>query len=139
MVDEPDAAVSVPIVQVVLPAPPVATRPAGRLSVKLKIWAPLPEGWVTVKIRLVLPPTVRSPLKALFTVGVAASTDTQAPEVGVVPLVALGVMAEVMLVVPVMLTLVLAFGVIAQEAMVGVADARTGTVTVQLVCAAPMV
>ena len=46
MVDEPDAAVSVPVtVQVVLPAPPVATRPAGRLSVKPNVWAPLPEGW----------------------------------------------------------------------------------------------
>ena len=47
-------------------------------------------------------------------------------------------MAEVMLLVPVMLTLVLAFGVAAQDAIVGVADARTGTVTVQLVCAAPI-
>ena len=74
--------------------------------------------------------------KALVKVGVTASTVTQAPEVGVVPLVALGVMAEVMLLVPVMLTLVLALGVIVQEAIVGVADARTGTVTVQVVCAA---
>ena len=46
----PAVAVTVPVVQVPVAAPPVATRPAGSVSVKLKVCVGLPVGWLTVKV-----------------------------------------------------------------------------------------
>ena len=131
----PAVAVTVPPVQVPVTAAPLATRPAGSVSVKVKVCVGLPVGWVTVKVRLVLPPTGRSVANTLSTVGTAAATVTQAPALGVTPLVALGVMAAVILVVVLMLLLllVLAFGANVQAPAVGVAELVTGTIIVQVV------
>ena len=91
----------------------------------------LPAGWLTVKVKLVVPPMVRSALKALLTVGVVAATVTQAPALGVTPLVALGVIEAVIFVVVPMLLFVLAFGANVQAPTVGVAEVVTGTMIVQ--------
>jgi hypothetical protein len=93
----------------------------------------LPGGWFTVKVKFVVPPMVRSAPNALLTVGLAAVTLTQAPALGVTPLVALGVMAAVILVAVLMLLLVFAFGAKVQAPVVGVAEVVTGTMMVQLV------
>ena len=138
MVLAPAVAVTVPPAQV----PPTfgtaaILRPDCSVSIKLTVWVGLPAGWVSVKVKVLVPPTaIVVGRKPLVSTGVAAVTVTQAPEAGAAPLVKLGVMAEVMLLVPVMLTLVLAAN--GQAPMVGVAETRTGTVTVQLVCAAPI-
>ena len=83
MLPLPAAAVTEPPVQVPVTAAPLATRPAGRVSVKLKVCVGLVAGWVTVKVRLTLPATVRLPLKALLTVGTACVTVS--PAVAVLP------------------------------------------------------
>ena len=133
MLPLPAAAVTAPPVQVPVTAAPLATRPAGSVSVKVNVCVGLPVGCVTVKVRFVLPPTVRSALKTLLTVGTAATTVTQAPALGVTPLVALGVMDAVMLVVVLMLLLVLAFGASVHAPTVGAATVVIGTMMVQIV------
>src|SRR5207253_1452156 len=55
------------------------TSPLGNVSVKLKVCVGLPAGWLTVKVIVWLPPTVRPPAKVLFSVGTAAATVMQAP------------------------------------------------------------
>ena len=100
---------------------------------KLKVWVGLLVGWVTVKVRLVLPPTMRSAANILLTVGTAAVTVTQAPALGVTPLVALGVITAVMFVVVLMLLFVLAFGASVQAPTDGAAAVVIGTMMVQVV------
>ena len=87
---------------------------------------------VSVKISVVVAPSliVAAP-KVLATL--ARTTDTQAPALGVTPLVALGVIAEVMLVVVLMLLLVLAFGARVQAPMVGATAVVMGTIIVHAV------
>ena len=70
----PAVAVTVPPLQVPVTAAPLATKPVGKASVKLKVCVGFVGGCVTVNIRLTLPPIVRSPLKALLIVGAAAVT-----------------------------------------------------------------
>ena len=94
----PAATVTAPPEQVPVAAAPVATKPAGRVSVKLKVCVGLPAGWVTVKVKLVVPPTIKSAANALLTTGMAGVTVTQAPADGTTPLVALGRIAPVILV-----------------------------------------
>ena len=67
-------AVAVPPVQVPVTAAPLATKPAGRASVKLKVCVGFVAGCVTVNVRLTVPPTVKLPLKTLLTVGTACIT-----------------------------------------------------------------
>ena len=129
----PAVAVTAPPVQVPVTAAPLATSPAGKLSVKVKVWVGLPVGCVTVSVRLVVFPTPKSPLNTLLTVGTATTTVTQAPALGVTPLVALAVMAAVMLVVVLILLLVLAFGAKVQAPTVGAAAVVIGTIMVHVV------
>jgi hypothetical protein len=73
----PPVAVTVPPEQV----PPTfgvaaIRKPAGRVSVKLKVCVGLPAGCDTVNVSVAVPPTVKAPLKALLSVGVAAVTVT---------------------------------------------------------------
>lgn len=91
----------------------------------------LPAGWLTVKVKLVVPPMTRSALKALFKVGLVAVTVTHAPALGVTPLVALGAITAVIFVVVPILLLVLAFGANVQAPTVGVAEVVIGTMIVQ--------
>ena len=88
---------------------------------------------MTVKVKVLFPPTGKSAAKALFTVGTAAVTVTHAPALGTTPLVALGVMADVILVVVLILLLVLAFGANVQAPTVGTAAVVTLTNRVQVV------
>ena len=133
----PAVTVTVPPLQVPDAAAPMATRLAGSVSVKLKVWVGLPVGWVMVKVKLVVPPTVKLAAKALLTVGAAAMTDTQAPALGVTPDVALGVIAAVMLAVVLilLLALVLAFGASVQAPTFGVVLVVIGTIMVQVAVA----
>jgi hypothetical protein len=99
----------------------------------------LPAGWVTVKVSVETPPTATVVgAKALVRTGVAAVVVTHAPAVGTTPLVALGVMAAVAFVNPVMLLfwLVFAFGTIVQAPSVGVSEEVIGTMIVQVAVAA---
>jgi hypothetical protein len=59
----------------------------------------LVAGLLTVKVSVDVPPTVNAPLNALFNVGTAAVTETQAPVALVPPPAALLAMAAVMFVV----------------------------------------
>ena len=58
----------------------------------------LPAGWLIVKVKLVVPPMVRSALKALFNVGIPAVTVTVAV-LDVTPVAATGPVIETTLVV----------------------------------------
>jgi hypothetical protein len=128
----PAVAVTVPPVHVPVTAPPLAAKPAGNVSVKEKVCVGLPESCVTVKIKLVTPPTPRFALNALLTVGAAAFTVTQAPVV-LVPLVALFVTAAVMLVRPEIALLPLVLFTCGHAPIVGVALVVTGTTIVHVV------
>ena len=137
IVFEPGTAAREPPPNVQVPPSPfgvATTKPAGRVSVKVKVWVGLPVGWATVKVNVVLPPTGKSAANALFTVGTAGVTVTHAPALGTTPLVALGVTAAVMLVVVLILLLVLAFGASVHAPTVGAAAVVTSTKSVQ-VCA----
>ena len=105
------------------------TSPAGKVSVKLKVWVGLLAGWVTVKVKVLVPPTVSVLPKALSTVGTAAVTVIQAP---VVPPPELA-MAAVRLAAPLIWPLPLVLAAIGQAAVLGVALLVTLTVMVQLV------
>lgn len=70
----PVVAVTVPIEQVPVTAPPDATIPAGKVSVKLNVWVGFVAGWVTVKVRFIVAPTVKAALNTLLTVGAACVT-----------------------------------------------------------------
>ena len=61
MVLEPAAAVTVPPLQVPVAAAPVATRPAGSVSVNEKVCVGLFAGTVSVKVRLLVAPTAIDP------------------------------------------------------------------------------
>ena len=81
MLTELAVADTVPPVQVPVTAPPLAIKPAGRLSVKLNVCVGLPAGCVMVNVRLLLPPTTMLVGEnALVTAGTAGNTFTQAPE-----------------------------------------------------------
>jgi hypothetical protein len=81
----PAVAVTVPPAHVP-PAPPLAmVRPAGSVSVKLKVCAGLPVGCDTVNVSVIVLPTVRPPEKTLSSVGTAGFTVTHAPVVLVPP------------------------------------------------------
>lgn len=47
------------------------TKPAGKVSAKLNVCVGLPLGWLTVKVRVCVPPTVNAPANVLLTVGTA--------------------------------------------------------------------
>ena len=57
MVLEPAPAVTEPPLHVPPAAPPVATNPAGKVSVNEKVCVGLPAGTVSVKVSVVVPPT----------------------------------------------------------------------------------
>src|SRR6202008_3856567 len=80
----PAVAVTVPPVHVPPTAPVPTTRPAGSVSVKLKVCAGLVAGCEIVKVSVVVPATVSAPLNDLSSVGTAAVTFTHC---GVTPLV----------------------------------------------------
>jgi hypothetical protein len=129
-VDEPAVAVTLPPVHVPPVAPLPTTRPAGSVSVKLKVCAGLPAGCETVKVSVVAPPTVRPPEKTLSSVGTAAFTTTHAPVVLVPPPAALFAIAAVMLVMPEICALPLVLFAAGHVETVGAAAVVTGTVIV---------
>lgn len=63
--------VTLPPAQVPPMRPPVPTKFAGRLSVKLNVCVGLPAGWVTVKVRFVVAPGTIEAANCLFTLGTA--------------------------------------------------------------------
>ena len=123
-----------PPVQLTVAAAPVARSPAGKVSVKLNVWLGFVVGWVIVNVKLAVAPGLMVVGENAFvSTGIAAMTVTQAPALGVTPLVALGVIATVTLVRPLMLLLVFALGASAHAAMVGLVAFVTGTMMVQVV------
>ena len=130
----PALAVTLPPAQVPPTVDGVATTsPAGRVSVKLKVWVGLPVGWVTLKVRVCDPPTVSAPANALSTTGTAALTVTQAPVVLVPPPAALLVTLAVALVNSDRLPLPLVLLACGHVPTVGDAAVVTRTVIVQAV------
>jgi hypothetical protein len=126
----PAVAVSVPTVHVPPVAPLPTTRPAGSVSVKLKVCVGLLAGCVTVKVSVVAPPTVSTVgEKAFVSAGAAAFTVIHAPAVPPPELA----IAAVRFVAPEICALPLVLAATGQAAVLGVADVVTGTVIVQLV------
>lgn len=102
----------------------------------------MPAGWVTVKVKVLVPPTaIVVGANALVNTGTAAVVVTQAPADGTTPLVALGVIAAVTFVNAdkLLFWLVLAFGTSVHAPKVGVSDDVTGTMRVQVGVAAIVV
>jgi hypothetical protein len=127
----PAVAVTVPPVHEPPTAPAPTTRPAGSVSVKLKVCAGLVAGCETVNVSVVgPPPMVSAPAKALSSVGTAV-TVTQAPVVLVPPPAAEFPMAAVRFVIAEIAALPLVFAATGQVPAEGVADAAIGTVIVQ--------
>jgi hypothetical protein len=131
IVPEPAVAVTVPPEHVPPTAPLPTTRPAGSVSVKLKVCVGLPVGCDTVNVSVVLPPTVSAPLKALLSVGTAAVTATQAPVVLVPPPAALFEIDALTLVVPPIDAVPLVLFAAGHVETVGAAALVMGTVIVQ--------
>ena len=63
---------TLPPVQVPVAAAPVATKLAGKVSVKLNVCVGLPAGWLTVNVKLVVAPETMEAANCLFNAGVAA-------------------------------------------------------------------
>ncbi len=130
----PAVAVTVPPVQLPPTAEGVATtRPAGKESVKLKVWVGLPVGCVTVNVNVWTPPTVRAPANDLSTAGTAALTVTHAPVTLVPPPAALFATLAVAFVSDERLALPFVLLACGQVPTVGDGADVTSTVIVQLV------
>ena len=117
-------AVTVPPVQVLVTLGALATRkPAGKVSVKLTVCAELPAGLLTVKVSVLVPPTLMLVgLKALVRVGVKGLT---VKHWSVTPLVRL--------VIPVIALAPLVLFATGQAPVVAVTAVVTSTVMVQVV------
>jgi hypothetical protein len=126
----PAVAVTLPPEHVPPTVPVPTTRPAGNVSVKLKVCVGLPAGCETVNVSVVLPPTVSAPEKDLSSVGTAAVTATHAPVVLVPPPAALLEMAAATFVVAEMALVPLVFAAVGHVPVVGDAELVTGTVIV---------
>ena len=132
----PAVAVTVPPEHVPPTAPVPTTRPAGSVSVKLKVCVGLPVGCDTVKVNVCVPPTVSAPPNTLSSVGCAAFTVTHAPVALVPPPAAELAIAAVMLVLAVICALPFVFAITGHVPVAGVADVVIGTVIVQVVAGA---
>jgi hypothetical protein len=120
MVLEPAVAVTVPAAHVPPTAPTPTARPAGSVSVKLKVCVGFVAGCVTVKVSVTgAPPIVIAPPKALSRDGVAAVTVKH-----------WSTTLLVRLVVPVIAVVALVLAATGHAAVLGVADGDTGTVIV---------
>jgi hypothetical protein len=131
MVFVPAVAVTEPPEHVPPVAPAPTTRPAGSVSVKLKVCVGLPAGCETVKVSVVVPPTVRPAENALSIVGVAAVTVTQAPVTLAPPPAAELATLAVTFVVAEIAPLPLVLFAAGHTETVGAAAVVTGTVIVQ--------
>ena len=119
----PAVAVTVPPVHVP-PVPPAAiVRPAGKVSVKLKVCVGLPAGWVSVNVSVDGAPPIVMEVgeNAFVSDGVAAVTARH-----------WSVTSLVMLVVPVIAAVALVFAATGHAAVLGVAEAATETVIVHV-------